>query len=212
MARIPSINELTQSLKTQGIYQLYNRDVEQRFNLFSKRAMNSFFRNFDNHKVSKEIMMGKHAKNTTNSLADGNLFTFLGFDEKKENPVSKLRRLLEASISIEYKGFENGRVLYVAYFPEWSEIYNETPLEWAEGRSWVRAVEHGVSGMGRYLYLKSRESAESRSGKGIQMPNKSKGRVRGGQMRPQKYLSELRRNFLREVEGFKNNLVGKRRR
>jgi len=208
MGRIPSANELTQSLKTQGIYQFYNNEVEQRFKLFSDRAVKSFFKRFDEHKVSREILGGKNAPNATGTLSDGNLFTFLGFDEKKINPVIELRNFLHSSISVEYKGFQSGRVLYVAYFPEWSEIYNETPLEWAKGRSWVRGVEHGVSGLGRFLYLKSRESPKSRSGRGIQI----KGSVRGGKMRPIKYLAELRRDFLREVEGFRNNLVGKRRR
>lgn len=208
MGRIPSANELAQSLKTQGIYQLYNSEAEKRFNIFSKRAINTFFRRFDNHKVTREILGGKNSPNESGTLTDGNLFTFLGFQQNDANPIIKLRSFLQSSISVEYKGFENGRVLYVAYFPDWSEIYNETPLEWARGRSWVRAVEHGVSGLGRFLYLQSRESIASRSGRGIQI----RGKVRSGQMRATKYLSELRRDFLREVEGFRNNLVGKRRR
>lgn len=206
MPRVPSVNELSRSLKTQGIFQFFNKEIESRFNKFSQRAINTFFRKFDKHKVSRELKAGAKSPNLSGTLPVGNLFTFLGFEEGGLNPVDQLRDFLEDEVSVEYKGFENGRVLYIAYFPEWESIYKETPLEWATGRSWVRGVEHGVSGLGRFLYSENKK--RGRSGGGVQI----KGNIRGGGFRPTSYLSGLRRDFLREVEGFKNDLTGKRRR
>ena len=48
-------------------------------------------------------------------------------------------------------------------------------MPWAKGRSWVRGVEYGMSGIGQYMYS-NKDFSQSRSGSAIQ----NKGKLRGG--------------------------------
>lgn len=65
-------------------------------------------------------------------------------------------------------------------------------MPWENGRSWVEAIEKGISGLSYYLYKKS---TKSRSGNGIQASNK----INPSNYKPKKYLTEI-------IEKFKKNL------
>ena len=70
-------------------------------------------------------------------------------------------------------------------------------MPWAKGRSWVRGVEHGMSGIGQYMYG-NKDFSQSRSGSAIQ----NKGKLRGGNFRNTSYISEIRRNFIKNLRKF----------
>ena len=61
-------------------------------------------------------------------------------------------------------------------------------MPWVSGRSWAEGVEKGISGLGNYI---NRMTLSGRSGQGIQTKNK----VRSGQFRNTKYLSNILNNL-----------------
>ena len=86
---------------------------------------------------------------------------------------------------------------YVIY-PSADDIFRVTPLPWAEGRSWAKGIESGISGLGYYLNLKEK----GRSGAGVQ----SEESVAGGAFKNTQYISAMINNFKRKIKtlnGFK---------
>ena len=67
------------------------------------------------------------------------------------------------------------------------EIFENTPMPWAPGRSWVEGIERGISGVGKYLKIDSRKGVASRSGAGLQVKNGPM----SGSFRNTKYLSQI---------------------
>ena len=65
----------------------------------------------------------------------------------------------------------------------------------SNGRSWLKGIEHGISGLGRYLY--GDFGAKSRSGAAIQTKN-SLGS--GGKFRNTSYMSAILFNARRKLE------------
>ena len=83
---------------------------------------------------------------------------------------------------------------YRVEIPNKDDIYSATPLPWASGRSWVKAIEQGMSGMGNYIQL---ESSVSRSGEGFQAKNSS-----GGVFRNTSYISSIINNFKVKLQSY----------
>ena len=73
------------------------------------------------------------------------------------------------------------------------EIENIAPSPWG-GRSWVRGIERGISGLGYFLYNRQ-GFAGSRSMTGIQSDYK----VRSLAYRPVKYMSSILKTFRRKA-------------
>ena len=73
------------------------------------------------------------------------------------------------------------------------ELFDSTPLPWASGRSWLKGIETGLSGLGRYLNI---DAENSRSGGGIQSQNK----IRSGAFKKTPYISKILNNFIVKTE------------
>jgi hypothetical protein len=163
--------------------------AERKFN----QAKRDLLDDFESHPVTREIESGPMGGNDSGTLGGyGNLFSFIGFHQGA-NPIDTLRDILDSyrintmrphivkkNIGVDFKFRISG--------PSMEEIENITYLNWL-GKSWVRGVERGMSGIGNYLATAG--AAGSRSGGGIQATQ----RMRGSAYRPTKYVSSLLRTF-----------------
>ena len=139
---------------------------------------------FINHPVTKEIMAGSSASNTSGTLNGyGNLYTFIGFG-KGDDPITPIINLLNRT-TYNFTNF-NSRAQFTlnVEMPSADQIFRMTPLPWAPGLSWAQKIEQGMPGFGQYM---NKESSTSRSGSGIQ----ADGQIRGGGFRNTKYISAL---------------------
>jgi hypothetical protein len=145
--------------------------------------------------ITKEIKAGKDSKNTSGTLGgSGNLFTFLGFEENS-NPVEELADFLSNSIKIKSKKISKNEYIITIQIiiPSLSEIESITSLPWIN-KSWVKAIESGISGLGYYLYS-SYGFKESRSEKAIQADKK----ISSKSFVPQKYMSDILKNISKDM-------------
>jgi hypothetical protein len=155
-----------------------------------------FLDEFDSHDVSTEIKAGAEP-NFGIGDANGNLFSFLGFNAGSD-PVGDLRSYLNKSIKLGPSyAYNKGTRTYTfkIQFPTIDEIKEVTNLGnytddgWGENRSWAISIERGIPGLNRYKYsLNEKElGGNSRSGTGLQRKNI----LRNSQYKPRKYISEL---------------------
>lgn len=146
---------------------------------------------FNNHKVTQEIAMGKKARNISGTLGGyGNLFTYIGFSEsdKPIDPINQLLNTIEInSITFNKAGQSSTFISY----PKPVDIFSVTPLPWAEGRSWAEGIEKGLPGLGFFL----NKDNTGRSGGGIQ----TKGKVKNGKFQNTKYITSLIRGFEKDI-------------
>tara|TARA_Y100000361_G_scaffold65879_1_gene57872 strand:+ start:36102 stop:36704 length:603 start_codon:yes stop_codon:yes gene_type:complete len=165
-----------------------NAIVRKEFNEIKNRLINTFSR----HPVTVEIEAGINTTNTSGTLAGrGNLFSFIGF-EPSDRPTAPIHEMLKditiASTVVRKNGMSNTTILH----PTPEDIFAVTPLPWAQGRSWARGIEEGISNLGQYLYT---EAKSSRSGKGIQ----SKNQVSGSSFSKTSYISKMIKDFQKEI-------------
>lgn len=170
--------------------------------LAEKRAEDArikLLEDFESRAVTKEIEAGP--ENTTNysrtlsglPFGKGSLFGFIGFTES-DKPMDIVRMYLTKAgkiAPIAKKTVRKNQVSfdYTVRIPSMAEIESITPMPWEGGRSWVRAIERGISGLGYYLLTKSKSS---RSGQGIQASNQ----LRTATYRPTKYMSNIINNYV----------------
>jgi hypothetical protein len=159
-----------------------------------EKAKSNLVAGFESHPVTREIEGGAEASNTSGTLSHGNLFTFIGFHQE-DDPVGVVRtairektRLLSPRTRV-----QTNRIIvsHTVTVPTLEDLSGATQMPW-EGRSWLRAIESGISGFGYYMH---KRWEASRSGHGLQVDNK----IRGGRYKPTKYYSELIRNFRKEI-------------
>lgn len=152
---------------------------------------------FDAHPVTQEIKAGSSptTKNISETLGgEGNLFSFLGFNAG-DSPTDRVRDVLESQVRLatgvrrEPKS-DKVRFRFSIRIPT-QEINDAAPMTWESGKSWVNAIEKGVSGFSHYLWKKFIGPA-SQSFYGIQTENT----VRGGDFTKRDYLKEIFRNFV----------------
>jgi len=135
-----------------------------KFNVIKREELN----NFRNNEISSEINEGNQAEHKAGILEEGNLFSFLGFEEGSK-PVLELTEKLNRSIKIS-KGFtmveKGNRVTYSfpIEIPSLEEIEDATPSPGIVGRSWVREIEGGITGISRYVYYKFFRGGRSKTG------------------------------------------------
>ena len=138
---------------------------------------------FLNHPISQEISNGPRASNSSGCLGGyGNLFSFIGFEEDDE-PLKPILEQLQAT-NFKYSGDVPSGNKFSIILPTAKEIFEVTPMPWASGRSWAQGIESGISGLGFYLKLKSKNS---RSGEAIQTSVKASAR----RFKNQQYISLL---------------------
>jgi len=145
---------------------------------------------FTNHPVTQEIDMGpKLGWNSPFLGGYGDLYSFIGFN-KDDNPTEPIKTLIKGLrfFTVFSKGLDHK--FEVRFFPAMKDVEQVTPMPWANGRSWAKGIESGISGLGSYLNM---EHPVSRSSAGIQAKSKDGTllRVRGGQFRPTKYISDI---------------------
>jgi hypothetical protein len=145
---------------------------------------------FNNHTVTRELEQ-KTSADPSAFVSRGSLFGFIGF-EKADNPTEIIREMLNKA-SLEFVRIEGKAINFRVSYPSMEELFLATPLPWATGRSWLKGIESGISGLGRYLNV---DSADSRSGGGIQ----SISNIGGGRFRTTKYISEILNNFIKKID------------
>jgi hypothetical protein len=164
----------------------------------SRGVTDGLERAFNAHEVTEEIEGGPGANNSSGTLigSDGNLFTFIGFYDG-DNPVSPVRQYLRSKGAV-YKtskfvklSTKEGMYNFRVNAPTMKDIEGLTPMPWESGRSWVKGVERGISGVGNYMY---KQTAASRSGGAIQI----KGKL-GGSFKRVKYMSALLNNYAKNL-------------
>jgi hypothetical protein len=153
---------------------------------------------FENHPVTQEIEAGPGSANISGTLNGyGDLFSYIGFNSG-DNPIMAVRVILEKSLHLRHvpSGAKNMIQDFVISLPSMTEIEASSPMPWAAGRSWVKGVEQGIAGFGKYL---TRESPMSRSGGAVQVEKS----IRGGSFHNTRYLSgilnDLRGNIQRAL-------------
>jgi hypothetical protein len=156
-----------------------------------QKIKNELIQEFKNHPVTIEIEGGPDAQNISRTLGGkGNLFSFIGFNEgDKPTRViyDKLESITLGSTIIMKDGGSRTTVMY----PTADDIFDATPMPWAEGRSWARGIESGISGLGLYLNKKD----IGRSSAGIQRKSKAQ----AGKFRNTKYISKMIKDFERKI-------------
>ena len=165
------------------------REAQRKFN----RSKQEMITEFESHSITQELEGGAGGGHISGTLGGvGNLFSFIGFQEGT-NPMAVLREMLNSyrinimspkiikrNVGVDFQFRVTG--------PTIEEIEAATYLSWL-GKSWVRGIERGMSGLGNYLALMG--AIGSRSGGGLQ----AKTSYRGGAYRPTKYVSSLLRTF-----------------
>lgn len=175
----------------------YTAYVKKTINVEFMRIKKQMISTFNNHPVTVEINGGPSASNTSNTLSGvGNLYSYIGF-EKGDKPTLPILQKLERETFLSSVIFnKNGTFRVAVNNPTAAEIFDVTPLPWAQGRSWAEGIEKGLSGFGLYL---NQESTLSRSGSGIQVKNK----LRSGKFKNVQYISKIIKDF--EIEILKLN-------
>jgi hypothetical protein len=202
MAKKITAKDVQRQLKTvlgKEIVKVYSKTFIQRIETAFNKIRREMLKEFRNHPITVEIKAGPYAENTSGTLDGyGNLFSFIGFDEG-DNPTDVIEGLLSLS-KIEYSGETQEGFLMKIYMPSKEQIFAETPLKWAPGRSWAEGIERGISGFGQYL---NTEAVKSDSGTGIQIETK----VRKGKYRNTQYISALLNKYTKRFQEINKVLV-----
>jgi hypothetical protein len=169
--------------------------VRKLFQKSFQKKKNEMIAEFLNHPVTQEIKGGVSANNLSGTLGNvTNLFSFIGF-ESGDDPIDPILEILEQT-TFDFMSSSGNKINYRVNLPLKEQIFSVTPFPYSSGRSWVKGIETGISGLG--FYLKVRRDS-SRSGLGIQTPKRV--RKKGVKFRNTKYISSLLKKY--EIE-FKN--------
>ena len=156
-----------------------------------KTIKDSMLREFDDHLVTRELVQ-KTSADPSAFTSYGSLFAFIGFD-KNDEPTDIVRQMLATS-ELKFVRMSKGVVNFNVTYPSKEDLFAATPLPWAGGRSWLKGIESGISGLGRFLT--SVDDEISRSGGGIQ----SKSKLRSARFTATKYISEILNNFIQKID------------
>jgi len=186
------VNKLIFSKDIQSLaYQRASKELET----YKKQTLTEF----NNHVITQELDNGPQGTNISDTLPgtkeDANLFSFIGFS-KGDKPTDQIREILTNEINLSKdpisKKIQKGiSFSFSVNVPTLKSIEERTPLPWEKGRSWIKGIERGISGLGYFLSGIFGSPDPSRSGGGIQSDYK----VRGGSFSPVKYLSEILKNL-----------------
>lgn len=188
-----------ESSKTNAFRQESFKVAEKR----AQEAKDEMLKTFDEQAITQEIEAGSentfnYSKNLNGlGYGEGSLFGFIGFHEG-DRPIDLVRAYLRMSgkmFKTPKKVIYNKQVSYEyrVKTPDIKELESITPMPWEAGRSWVRAIEKGISGLGYYLLS---NSDKSRSGQGVQASKK----LRGATYRPSKYMSSIINAYLKQLQ------------
>ena len=166
-------------------------NVEPRLSKQFDEAKDEMLAEFNSHPVTRELEM-KTAANPSSFVGEGSLFGFIGFHENDE-PVDVVRSMLKSS-DLVFVRIKGAVIDFKVVYPSKEELFDATPLPWATGRSWLKGIESGISGLGRYINIDY--SDYSRSGGGIQSEHK----VRSAKFNNTQYISKILNNFIEKID------------
>ncbi len=140
------------------------------------------------HPVSQEIDSGRNDPLDTSNISGtlggyGNLWSYIGF-YAGSNPIKDIEESIIGKSRVYQPRLYKNVVRVVADLPKLETVYENTPIPWAEGRSWAEGISQGISGFGRYL---NTDWPESRSEGGVQV----KQQVRNGGFKRTAYLAPI---------------------
>ena len=164
--------------------------AEQRLGKQFKKIKEEMMSEFNSHPVTQELDQ-KTSSSSSAFVGNGSLFGFIGFDRDDE-PTQIVREMLNSS-ELKFIKTRGETVDFKILYPSKEELFEATPLPWAAGRSWLKGIESGVSGLGKYLNI---DSDASRSGGGVQ----SESSMRSGRFRNTKYITEILNNFIKKID------------
>lgn len=169
------------------VAQLIKDDFEKRIERSFNNIKDAMIRELMNHPITKEIQEGAGASNSSGTLNGyGNLFSFIGF-ESGTFPIDPIKQEFDKTI-IRFRGLTDDGPVWNIYMPAPEDIWEVTPMPWAEGRSWAKGIENGISGVGWYLFNRDKDIPQSRSGPAIQTKSKIVSKVR---FKNVKYISDI---------------------
>ncbi len=170
-----------------GIEEAIQDDIEKK--------QQQLVKNFLSHPVSIEISGGPNGSNSSGTLGGyGNLFSFLGFSSS-DTPLQSIEAILSKKLQYRVKPAKAGRFQILIDIPKATEIFENSPMPWANGMSWAQAIEKGVSNLQFYLFNPS-GLPNSASGTGIQSRNK----VSGVNFRKTPYITKLLKDFQQDLK------------
>tara|TARA_R100000734_G_C3313802_1_gene105202 strand:- start:1097 stop:1678 length:582 start_codon:yes stop_codon:yes gene_type:complete len=168
------------------------KEVDKRFKKLKQEMISEFL----GHPITKEILGGPEASNTSGTLNGiSNLFAFIGFG-KGDQPILPILDLLEKT-QIVFKKDLKGRFIgseFEITIPTKEQIFAVTPLPYVSGRSWAEGIERGISGLGFLL----RKNA-GRSGAAIQ----TRVKVRKGRFQNVPYISSFLSKYIKKFKELK---------
>jgi hypothetical protein len=161
-----------------------------------EEAKDEFLEKFLEHPISEELKGGIDEQSSMLGVP-GSLFAFIGFDAGT-NPIGELYDFLSEYIKINKTPTYNkskSTFEFKIRIPSKETIADRTPMPWGTHRSWVFAIETGISGLNQYLSTQKYEETFGRSpatplgrsegGIQIKVP------VNGGGFKPRRYMSNL---------------------
>lgn len=161
--------------------------IYKKFESQKKKMIQEFL----NLSVTKELLAGPKSKNISGTLGGyGNLFTFIGF-EAATDPILPIINLLQKTQVNFNRLNPRGSTKIKIEMPSARDIFDVTPLPWANGISWAKGIETGMSGLGQYM---NTPYAFSRSGAGLQSGNK----LRPGRFSNMPYISRFINKWQKE--------------
>jgi hypothetical protein len=170
---------------------LLKNDFERIARMKFEQIKREMIKEFINHAVTKEIKEGPEAQNLSNTLGGyGNLFSYIGFNEG-EDPIEPILVEFEKS-TIVFSRLIDGGAVWNIYIPAKEDIWEVSPMPWAEGRSWAKGIETGISGLGEYFYSLRGGLQNSRSETAVQVKSKLRGKSR---FKNVKYISEILKKY-----------------
>lgn len=165
-----------------------------------EKAQDDLVKKFLSDPISQEILGGPDVTNNPSGTLGGygGLFSFIGF-YRDASPVDDVVSLLLQKINFRVKslGFMKYEIDtdFISKDALLKESSQMSPIPWNVGRSWLDAIEHGISGLGQYLNT-SRETSHSRSGRGLQI----KAQLRSGKFQNRAYISKYLSEFEKEIK------------
>jgi hypothetical protein len=187
-----SLKKKMQAAALKVAKQKNTKDIEKT----AQKIKDQMIAEFLAHPVTKELLEKNTAQNYSQTLVGyGNLYSFIGFDYP-EDPIVPILDLLNA-IKIDSRLNGNNLFLYIK-MPTPEDVWAITPMPWADGRSWAKGIESGISGLNFYLSVQKagvkslRAFEDSRSGTAIQSSKKISPSAR---FNPTQYISTLFKKY-----------------
>jgi hypothetical protein len=186
-----ALPKYVQELVNKQCGKLLRNDFEKIVRMRFEEIKREMIKEFLDHPVTKEIKDGPEAQNTSNTLGGyGNLFSYIGF-YNGEDPIEPILEEFQKS-TIVFSRVIDGGALWNIYIPAKEDIWSVSPMPWAEGRSWAKGIETGISGLGQYFYTLRGGLQNSRSETAIQTQSKLRGKSR---FKNVKYITEILKKY-----------------